>query len=263
MKAHGLNSRLKALLDYKAGYYNQHSFVRDDPISVPHRFTGKTDREIAAFFSATLAWGTRKSIVKSGLRLMDLMDDAPAAFIDGFSEKDLPRFRGFVHRTFNENDLLFFLYALKHIYQKHGGLESVFNEGYRWGRMHGTGGIKSAIMHFRDVFFRVPHLRRSHKHVSNPAAGSAAKRLNMFLRWMIRKDDAGVDLGLWNAFSIGDLYCPLDVHSGRVARGLGLLKRKQNDWKAVEELTTNLRLFDPEDPVKYDFALFGMGVFEK
>lgn len=263
MKTHGLNSRLKALLDYKADYYNQRSFVRDDPVSVPHRFADKADREIAAFFSATLAWGNRKSIVKSGLRLMALMDDAPAAFVDGFSEKDLPRFRGFVHRTFNEDDLLFFLYALKNVYQKHGGLEAVFHKGYQRSGMHVTGGIKSAIMHFRDVFFSVPHPGRSLKHVSNPAAGSAAKRLNMFLRWMIRKDDAGVDLGLWNAFSTGDLYCPLDVHSGRVARSLGLLRRKQNDWKAVEELTANLRLFDPEDPVKYDFALFGMGVFEK
>jgi len=188
---------------------------------------------------------------------MKLMDDSPSDFVMQFAEKDLPRFKGFVHRTFCVTDLMFFLYSLKNIYQNHGGLEAVFYEGASRGE-----GLKDGICHFREVFFEIPYPVRTLKHVSNPLAGSAAKRLNMFLRWMIRKDECGVDFGIWDAFDPRDLYCPLDVHSGRVARRLGLLCRKQNDWKAVEELTANLRQLDPDDPVRYDFALFGMGVYD-
>ncbi len=268
--------QLKDLLEAKAGLYNRQSFIQDDPIFVPHQFTDKEDREVAAFLTATIAWGNRKSIVQSGMQLMMLMDYDPASFIRNFSSRDLSTFRGFVHRTFNEDDLDTFLFALKNIYLHHGGMERVFHEGAT-GRSagslsdlqgdRGNGGqacsIKAAIIHFRDVFFSIPHARRTQKHVSDPGKGSAAKRLNMMLRWLIRKDHAGVDFGIWNSFGPEHLYCPLDIHSGRVARGLGLLKRKQNDWKAVEELTAQLRKLDPGDPVKYDFALFGMGVFEK
>ncbi len=258
---------MKTLLDEKVALYNRPEFLKGDPIFVPHQFTDKADQEIAGFLAATIAWGNRQSIVSSGMRLMALMDFRPAAFIHGFSEKDLGPFRGFVHRTFNDTDLFTFFYALKNICQQHGGLEAVFHEGSLKGKGPGSGkagdGIKGAILHFRDVFFSIPHAKRTQKHISNPVAGSAAKRLNMFLRWMVRKDNAGVDLGIWDSFSPDELYCPLDIHSGRVARHLGLLKRKQDDWKAVQELTANLRLLDPADPVKYDFALFGMGVFEK
>ncbi len=251
------NIRVKTLLDSKVLHYNRPAFIQDDPIAVPHRFQGREDREIAGFLTATIAWGRRKSIVLNALRLMEMMDCSPADFIRHFSEKDLLRFRGFVHRTFCEEDLCIFLYALKNIYQRHGGLESVFYDGANAG-----GGLKDGMIHFRKVFFSIPHAARTTKHVSNPAVGSAAKRLNMFLRWMVRKDDAGVDFGIWDAFSPADLYCPLDVHSGRIARRLGLLSRSQNDWRAVEELTARLRELDPEDPVRYDYALFGMGVFE-
>ncbi len=249
---------LKKLLESRVALYNQPGFVSTDPISIPHLFTIKADKEIAAFLVASIAWGNRKSIVSSGMRLVKLMDYRPAAFIEGFTERDLLPFKGYVHRTFNELDLLCFFYSLRNIYENHGGLEGVFSTGA--GRQRD---LKKGIIHFYKVFFDVPHLNRTRKHLGNPAEGSAAKRTNMFLRWMVRRDENGVDLGLWESFRARDLFCPLDVHSGRVARSLGLLTRKQNDWKAVEELTGNLRALDPADPVKYDFALFGMGVFEK
>jgi uncharacterized protein (TIGR02757 family) len=249
---------LKTMLDERVDFYNRPSFIQTDPICVPHQFHLKEDVEIAAFLTATIAWGNRKSILNNAMRLMEAMDRQPALFVKNFSEADLIRFRGFVHRTFNESDLAYFLYALKNIYLNHGGIEGVFIKGAGRERY-----IKDGIVAFRRTFLDIPHLQRIHKHLSDPAAGSAAKRLNMFLRWMIRDDGRGVDFGIWKHFHASDLYCPLDIHSGRVARKLGLLQRKQNDWKAVEELTANLRQFDPEDPVKYDFALFGMGVFEK
>ena len=252
-----MQHKLRLFLEEKVSQYNRPGFIQDDPIFVPHRFAEKADREIAGFLSATLAWGRRKSIVNNGMRLMRLMDNSPSDFVRRFSEKDLQRFNGFVHRTFCATDLSFFLYSLKNIYQNYGGLEAVFHEGASRGS-----GLKDGICYFREVFFCLPHPARTLKHVSNPAAGSAAKRLNMFLRWMIRKDEGGVDFGIWDAFEPRDLYCPLDVHSGRVARRLGLLCRKQNDWKAVEELTASLKQLDADDPVRYDFALFGMGVFD-
>jgi len=245
------------LLEEKFDQYNCLKFIETDPISVPHRYKTKEDREIAGFLAATIAWGQRKSIVQSAQKLMLLMDDAPYDFVMNFREKDLKRFEGFVHRTFNYTDITVFLYSLKNIFQTHGDIEKVFANGIK------MGGMDHAIAHFRNVFFEVPHPLRTRKHVSNPLQGSSAKRINMFLRWMIRKDGRGVDFGIWESIRPDQLICPLDVHSGRVARRLGLLKRKQDDWKAATELTENLRLFDPNDPVKYDFALFGLGVFEK
>lgn len=249
---------LKELLDAKASFYNQPSFIETDPIAVPHLFTSKADKEVSGFLVANIAWGNRQSILNSGMRLMKLMDYRPAAFILGFSEKDLFPFKGFVHRTFNEFDLLCFLYSLRNIYEHYGGLEAVICKGAGPAR-----DLRQGIIHLHKVFFEVNHLERTRKHLANPATGSAAKRINMFLRWMVRHDENGVDLGIWKQFRASDLFCPLDVHSGRVARQLGLLGRPQNDWKAVEELTQVLRLLDPADPVRYDYALFGMGVYEK
>jgi len=248
---------IKEILEQKFTQYNQPSFISTDPISIPHRFRLKEDIEISGFLAAIIAWGQRKTIIHNATRLMESMGNTPYDFVMNFRESDLGVFQGFVHRTFNFDDLSTFLFALKNIYQQHGGMEPVFATGLQKGDMG------MAISYFRDVFFSIPHLPRSRKHVSNPASGACAKRINMYLRWLVRKDDAGVDFGLWKSISASQLICPLDVHSGRVARKLGLLSRKQDDWKAAEELTDHLRQFDPEDPVKYDFALFGLGVFEK
>jgi uncharacterized protein (TIGR02757 family) len=248
---------IPVLLEQKFTQYNQPSFISTDPISIPHRFTLKEDIEISGFLAATIAWGQRKTILTNAGRLMDCMGNAPFDFIMNFREADLRRFEGFVHRTFNYTDLTAFLYALKNIYQEYGGMEAIFYEGLKKGDMG------KAISYFREVFFSIPHYSRTRKHISDPLSGAAAKRINMYLRWLVRKDDAGVDFGLWKTISPCQLICPLDVHSGRVARKLGLLTRKQDDWRAAEELTTNLRRLDVEDPVKYDFALFGLGVFEK
>ncbi|TVQ88250.1 MAG: TIGR02757 family protein [Bacteroidetes bacterium] len=250
-------STIKNFLDQKFEQYNSPLFIASDPISIPHRYSLKEDREISGFLSATISWGQRKSIVQNAKRLMLLMDDAPYDFILHFRENDLLRFEGFVHRTFNYEDLSVFLYALKNIYQVHGGMEKVFSDGFR------NGGIAHSVSYFRNIFFELPHEKRTRKHVSDPLSGSSAKRINMFLRWMVRNDNRGVDFGIWNRIRPDQLICPLDIHSGRVARKLGLLNRKQDDWKAAGELTENLRLLDSSDPVKYDFALFGLGVFEK
>ncbi|MFN3555360.1 MAG: TIGR02757 family protein [Bacteroidales bacterium] len=251
------NKRVADILEQKAIQYNQPAFIDSDPISIPHLFTRKEDREIAGFLAATIAWGQRKSIIINARKLMQGMGHAPYDFVMEFRQDHLRIFEGFVHRTFNASDLEVFLYALKNIYQRHGGMEAVFARGMV------QGGMDHAIGHFRDTFFELPHMPRTRKHVSNPLAGSAAKRINMFLRWMVRSDACGVDFGIWPSLKPSDLICPLDVHSGRVARKLGLLTRKQNDWKAAEELTAQLRVMNPADPVKYDFALFGLGVFEK
>ena len=236
--------------------YNRPEFIVLDPVSIPHRYTQKEDIEIAGFLSATIAWGNRVSILKNGLRLMEMMDDSPFQFVMGAGDKELRQLNRFVHRTFNDTDSLFFIESLRNIYLNHRGLEAAFADGLSEDDTH----ILPAIMHFRDLFLTVPHLDRSVKHIANPAKGSTAKRINMFLRWMVRKDDKGVDFGIWNTISPSQLCCPLDVHSGRSARQLSILQRKQNDWKAVMELTENLRQFDAKDPVKYDYALFGMGV---
>lgn len=248
------NASLKELLDEKVFQYNNPRFIESDPIQIPHQFQLKQDIEIAAFLTATISWGNRKMIIKNAQRLMDIMGNSPYDYIME-SKTDIDE--NFVHRTFNAIDLNYFVKALRSIYINHGGLENVFSQ-------HAThGDLQNSIHHFKKVFFEIEHPLRTMKHVSDPNKGSAAKRINMFLRWMVRKDAAGVDFGLWDAISPSMLSCPLDVHSGNVARNLGLLQRKQNDAKALKELDISLRSMDPIDPVKYDFALFGMGVFEK
>ena len=247
---------IKELLDKKVEFYNTPDFIAPDPISIPHLFTVKEDIEIAGFLSATIAWGNRVSIVRNGRRLMEMMDNSPHEFVISASPKELMRLNRFVHRTFNDTDCLFFIESLRNIYLNHNGLEAVFSAGITGGNTDAY----DAILSFRKTFLSIPHLTRSEKHVANPEKGSTAKRINMFLRWMVRKDNKGVDFGIWEKIKPAQLYCPLDVHSGRVAREYGLLARPQNDWKAVRELTTSLRILDPADPVKYDFALFGTGV---
>jgi uncharacterized protein (TIGR02757 family) len=247
---------LKEFLDEKADLYNRPSFIEPDPVSIPHRFSKKEDIEISGFLAATIAWGNRKMILRNANRLMEMMDNSPFDFIMNHEDTDLERLEGFVHRTFNSTDLLYFITAIRHIYANHGGLESVFTRNMT----HES--LQPAIHELRKIFFSLPHLRRTERHVSDPACGSAAKKINMFLRWMVRKDDRGVDFGLWKSVSPSVLSCPLDVHSGNVARKLGLITRKQNDSKTLHELDLNLRSMDPSDPVRYDFALFGLGVYE-
>lgn len=250
---------LKDFLEEKTALYNSSTFVETDPISIPRLFSKKEDIEIAGFLAATIAWGQRTTILKNARSLVNLMDNSPHQFITDFQKSDLKRFNTFIHRTFNSTDCIYFFHALKNIYRNHGGLESVFKSGIN----QFDKDLKHSIIFTRKKFFELPHSKRTEKHFSNPESGSAAKRINMFLRWMVRKDDNGVDFGIWKTISPSLLSCPLDVHSGRVARKLELLSRKQNDWKAVEELTSNLRILDPHDPVKYDLALFSLGVFEK
>ena len=254
---------LKEFLEEKYDKYNRIDFIESDPISIPHQFTKKEDIEIAGFLAATIAWGQRITIINNANKLIKLMDNSPHDFIMNAKEKDLKRFDNFVHRTFNGVDAAFFIRSLQNIYKKHGGLQKTFSP-LSSGREAGTK-VLTAISNFRDIFFSIPYPSRTGKHVSNPSENSSAKRLCMYLRWMVRNDKRGVDFGIWNRSDIlpSHLMCPLDVHSGNVARKLGVLKRSQNDWKAVEELTANLRKLDMNDPVKYDFALFGLGVFEK
>ncbi len=248
---------LKAFLDAKAEQYEHPKFLEADPIQIPHRFSRKEDIEISAFLTATIAWGNRKSIINNASRLMELLEQAPFDFIKNHKETDLGALEPFVHRTFNGDDLCYFVKALQHIYLKHGGLEGIFQHDLK------QGSLQPIISKFKTHFFELPHQQRTQKHVSDPLKGSAAKRINMFLRWMVRPADKGVDFGLWEKISPAYLSCPLDVHSGNVARKLKLLKRKQNDAKALAELDQSLRKLDAYDPVKYDFALFGLGVFEK
>lgn len=247
---------LYRFLEENSRFYNQKDFIRTDPISVPHRFSRDEDREIAGLLSAILAWGNREVIIRNAGKLVSSMPGGPREFLVNATNDDLMEFLPFVHRTFNGQDCLYFLQSLANIYRNKGGLKAVFLEGYQK-----TGNIPGSILHFRKVFFSLPHLPRTLKHIPDPGKGSAAKRMLMFLRWMVRKDESGVDFGIWDGIPPSSLYIPLDLHSGKVARELGLLKRKQNDWKAVEELTARLRQFDAEDPVKYDFALFGLSAF--
>lgn len=249
---------IKDFLELKAAQYNSKLFISTDPIQVPHQFSMKEDIEIAGLLTATIAWGQRPTIIRNASRLVDMMPGGPYAFITGHRPEDLESFLRFVHRTFNGLDCVYFLRALQQVYSIHGGLEQVFTEGYI-----SEGTIYGALKRFRQVFFEAGPAGRTTRHVSDVTANSAAKRLNMFLRWMVRQDTRGVDFGLWKRIPAAALMIPLDVHSGSTARKLGLLTRKQNDWKAVEELTTNLRNMDGQDPVKYDYALFGLGVFEK
>ncbi len=253
-----MNSKeLKDFLEAKVEQYHQPEFLKDDPICIPHNFTRKEDIEISGFLTATIAWGNRKSIIKSATRLMEIMEWDPYRYIMEFDSNHSDNLSGFVHRTFNDKDLEYFFIALKHLYTAYGGLEPIFAH-------HATeDSLQPAIAAFKRHFFELDHPGRSTKHISDPEKGSAAKRINMFLRWMIRDNSGGVDFGLWHRLNPSQLSCPLDIHSGRVARKLRLLDRKQSDAKAVAELDLNLRKLDPLDPVKYDFALFGLGVFEK
>jgi uncharacterized protein (TIGR02757 family) len=249
-------SELKEFLDSKVTQYNTLDFIDSDPVQVPHLFTQKEDIEIAGFLAATIAWGKREMIIKNSHKMMEFLGSSPYDFVMNHKEADLDNFEHFVHRTFNLEDFKYFIQSLKNIYTNHKGLEGVFTA-------HQTkDSLQPAIHEFKKVFFEIPHQQRTTKHVSDPLKGSAAKRINMYLRWMVRQDTLGVDFGIWKNISPSLLSCPLDVHSGNVARKLGILKRKQNDGKALLELDTALRKLDPSDPVKYDFALFGLGVFE-
>jgi uncharacterized protein (TIGR02757 family) len=251
-------SELKSFLDEKYLLYNNRSFIETDPISIPHLFTKKEDIEIAGFLASTIAWGQRKSIIANSNKLMKWMDDSPYDFIISHKKKDLDPFKKFVHRTFNGEDCIFFMRSLQNIYKRHKGLEYCFAKGIQKDDQN----IKNAIVSFRNVFLKIDHLKRTEKHISNPLAKSSSKRLCMYLRWMVRKDNKGVDFGIWNSIDPSQLCLPLDVHTGNVSRKLGLLNRTQNDWQAVEEITEVLKQFDPKDPVKYDFSLFGLGAFE-
>lgn len=248
---------LHAFLEEKTLFYNRPSFIENDPICIPHLFSKKEDIEIAGFLVATIAWGKRSIIINNGHKLMQLLENDPHSYITVSNEKEFNKLGHFVHRTFNQQDLLYFLRSLRNIYLNHGGLEKVFSR-----KQAKESDLGTAIFHFRNVFFSSDLPGRTAKHVSNPMEGSSAKRIAMFLRWMVRNDKAGVDFGIWKGLKPSQLVIPLDVHSGRIARMLGLLSRKQDDWKAVTELTQRLREFDPIDPVKYDYALFGLGVNE-
>ena len=253
--------------------YNRQEFIHTDPVQIPHRFTRKEDIEISALLTATIAWGQRKSIINNALRLMCLMDNAPYDFITDVvpDYRSLPaeslfslsaddrwqRFKGFCHRTFNAEDCLYFLLALKRICLECGGLEEVFTKGFAR-----DNSVFSAIRYFREEFLALPHPTRVEKHLPNVDKGSAAKRINMFLRWMVRSDDLGVDFGLWHSIPTSALMLPLDVHAANISRRLGILLHPKNDRRAVEEVTAYLRRLDSQDPVKYDFALFGEGVFD-
>ena len=243
--------KIKDFLEEQYLRFNNPGFIDSDPVSIPHLFTRPGDIEIAGFLSATLAWGNRKSIIAHARQLLRLMDDAPRDFLVNASPADLKPFQKFVHRTFNGDDALFFITALRNICQQYPGFEPLFQSMNEQGAAH-------AISRFRSLLLETDHLPRSEKHLANPAKGSAAKRINMFLRWMVRNDGRGVDFGLWKSIRPAALICPLDLHTGKTARALGLLQRKANDWKAAVELTNHLRRLDPEDPVKYDFALFGL-----
>lgn len=253
----GLNwAALKDFLDVKVEQYNTTEFIASDPIQIPHRYTHKEDIEISAFITATIAWGNRKSIIKSSTSFMERMDHSPYDFMMNHTDTDLNALEGFVHRTFNSIDAIQFVKSLRHIYETYGGMEPLFQ------RYSTSDSLQYAIHNFKNHFFEIEHTQRTKKHISDPSNNSAAKRINMFLRWMVRPNVTGVDFGLWPSLKPKQLSCPLDVHSGNVARKLGLLQRTQNDAKAVIELDQILRKLDAEDPVKYDFALFGLGVFE-
>lgn len=253
-------NKIARFLDAAVRRYNTPDFIAGDPISIPHRFSSLQDREIMGFWTATLAWGQRKTIIQSAERLIELMDGAPYDFMLNHRETDRKRFLSFKHRTFQTTDTLFFLEFFQNYYQRHTSLEQAFARHLQTE----DDSVENALTGFHRDFFDHPYAPgRTRKHVATPERGSTCKRLNMFLRWMVRRDAVGVDFGAWAGIQPRQLLIPLDVHVERVARRLGLLQRPQTDWKAVLELTANLRTFDPEDPVKYDFALFGMGVLEK
>ncbi|MDR0829684.1 MAG: TIGR02757 family protein [Prevotellaceae bacterium] len=265
---------IKQILDKNLQLYNSQEFIKSDPIQIPHRFTKKEDIEIAAFLTSIIAWGNRKMIINNAVRLMNLMKNAPFDFVinsvpdyknfDGENPENLSQnsdwqaIKTFVHRTFNGYDCMIFLLSVKRIYVEFGGLEKVFTDGFNIDKT-----IFSALKYFREIFLQMPHNKRVERNLSDVQKNSAAKRLNMFLRWLVRQDENGVDFGLWHGIPTSALMLPLDIHAGNTSRQLGILYRTQNDWKAVEEVTAVLRGFCPDDPIKYDFALFGAGVFKE
>jgi uncharacterized protein (TIGR02757 family) len=246
------------LLEEYYDYFNQKAFLTDDPIQVPHQYSKPEDIEISGFIAATLAWGQRPVIIRNANIILESMPDGPHEFLLTADDFQIESFDFFKHRTFNGTDCVFFLKSLQNIYRNHGGLKSVFLEGFSL-----YGNIPDTLRHFRNIFFSIPFPGRTLKHIPDIDKGAAGKRINMYLRWMVRKDDRGVDFGLWSEIPASALYIPLDLHSGRIARELGLLKRKQNDWRAVNQLTHKLREFDRNDPVKYDYALFGLSAIGK
>ncbi len=246
---------LRELLEQLHDRFNCLDFIEHDPISIPHRFERLEDVEIAGFLSATIAWGNRKAIVKSAGRMMEYLDGDPYNFVMNSTEQELERAANYVHRTFCGADFRDFILALRRLYREHGSMKSLFE-----GRYSKSQSMADCYAYFREEFLLSPHQQRCEKHISSILKGAACKRISMFARWMVRHDNRGVDFGLWSSIPMSALYIPLDVHSGNVARKLGLLDRKQSDWRAVEQLTTRLRDFDANDPVKYDFALFGAGI---
>lgn len=248
---------LKDFLEEKVRQFNRPEFIPDDPVSIPHLFSLKQDREIAGFLAATLAWGQRKTIINKSKELLSYMDNSPYDFVLNHREQDLTRLLKFKHRTFNDTDTLYFIEFFRNFYQKNKTLESAFVQGMD----NESDTLEMGLVNFHRLFFSLPDFPpRTKKHVATPERNSACKRINMFMRWMVRKDDNGVDFGIWQQIKPSQLICPCDLHVDKVARKLGLITRKQTDWKTALELTENLRKLDPQDPVKYDFALFGLGI---
>jgi len=257
-----MSNDIQTLLNQKVKEYNQISFIAKDPICIPHLFTKQQDMEIAGFFAAIFAWGNRTTIINKSRELLDRMDNAPHAFCTQHEPKDLKKLLGFVHRTFNDTDLLYVIEFFKYHYSKENSLETAFFIQRETGEK--IKNVEMALTHFHEYFFSLedaPH--RTKKHIAHPVSGSTCKRLNMYLRWMIRNDQQGVDFGIWKSIKPAELICPVDVHVARVARSLGMIKRKQTDWLTALELTSYCRTLDSKDPVKYDFALFSLGVIEK
>lgn len=249
------NFEIKEILEELVEKYNNISFIENDPISIPHKFSDKNDIEISGFLAATIAWGRRDMIIRNSTKMMNLMGNEPYRFIKEASDSDLIPLMNFVHRTFNGEDFVYFIKSLRNIYNNHGGIGSFFEDNYAK-----TGDIRPVLSQFWTLFFELDHNIASQRHLSSIAKKSACKRLCMYIRWLVRDDNKGVDFGLWKSIPSSALYLPLDLHSGNVSREFGLLTRKQNDWNSVEQVTSILREFDPIDPVKYDFALFGLGV---
>lgn len=246
---------LRDLLEHLHDKYNRKEFIEPDPISIPHSFSDQADREIAGFMAATIAWGNRKAIVKSAQRMMQYMDYAPADFVRNASQSELSHLQTYVHRTFNGQDFTDFVLAMRHIINRWGGIGEFFEQNYL-----ATHDIAKVLSLFRQEFFSCEHNPHCEKHLSSIDKGAACKRLNMYLRWFVRRDERGVDFGLWKKIPMSALYLPLDVHTGNMGRALGLLVRKQNDWKATDEITRSLREFCADDPVRYDYSLFGAGI---
>lgn len=257
--------RLQDFLDQKVAQYNQPAFIKEDPICIPHAFTKKQDIEIAGFFAAIFAWGNRTTIINKSRELMALMDHAPHDFCIGHADSELKKLTAFKHRTFNATDLWYCISFLKYHYTHNNSLENAFLRTSLFQKQETVKQtMESRLTHFHEYFFSLDHSpQRTRKHIATPYKGSSCKRLNMYLRWMVRKDAKGVDFGIWKQIKPSELICPIDLHVARVAKRFQLLERKQVDWQAAEDLTQYLRTLDPNDPVKYDFALFGLGVIEK